>query len=87
MDSWNPSFRNSLRIVGCSCRDPVSLNCLRKMSSSCRHTFNRLLERAGVSEADRKRLMGHSLKGDLLNGTYGHRSLEELRAEVEKIVV
>ena len=52
---------------------------------SCRHTFNRLLERAGVPEADRKRLMGHSLKGDLLNGTYGHRSLEELREQVEKI--
>ena len=52
---------------------------------SCRHTFHRLLERAGVSEADRKRLMGHSLKGDITNGTYGHRGVEELRAEIEKI--
>ena len=54
---------------------------------SCRHTFHRLLERAGVNEADRKRLMGHSLKGDITNGTYGHRGLEELRAEIEKIRV
>ena len=52
---------------------------------SCRHTFHRLLERAGVSEADRKRLMGHSLKGDITNGTYGHRGIDELRAEIEKI--
>ena len=52
---------------------------------SCRHTFHRLLERAGVSEADRKRLMGHSLKGDITNGTYGHRGIEELREQIEKI--
>ena len=52
---------------------------------SCRHTFHRLLEREGVSEADRKRLMGHSLKGDVTNGTYGHRGVEELRREIEKI--
>ncbi len=52
---------------------------------SCRHTFNRLLEKAGVGETDRKRLMGHSLKGDLLNETYGHRGLEELRTELEKV--
>ena len=52
---------------------------------SCRHTFHRLLESAGVNEADRKRLMGHSLKGDITNGTYGHRGVEELRAEIEKI--
>lgn len=52
---------------------------------SCRHTFHRLLERAGVSEADRKRLMGHSLKTDVTNGVYGHRSVDELRVEIEKI--
>ena len=52
---------------------------------SCRHTFHRLLERAGVGEADRKRPMGHSLKEDITNGVYGHRGAEELRAEIEKI--
>ena len=54
---------------------------------SCRHTFHWLLERAGVNEADRKRLMGHSLKGDVTNGVYGHRGIEELRREIEKIDV
>ena len=52
---------------------------------SCRHTFNRMLEQVAVGEADRKRLMGHSLKQDLLNGTYGHRGIEELRSEIEKL--
>ena len=54
---------------------------------SCRHTFHRLMEKAGVSEADRKRLMGHSLKGDITNGTYGHRSVEELKEQIEKIKI
>ena len=54
---------------------------------SCRHTFHRLLEKAGVSEADRKRLMGHSLKGDITNGTYGHRIMEELKEQIEKIKI
>lgn len=48
-----------------------------------RHTFSMLCERYKVSEADRKRMLGHAL--DLTNGTYGHRTLEELREEIEKI--
>ena len=52
---------------------------------SCRHTFSRLCESYGVSEADRKRMLGHSFGNDITNGVYGHRSVEELRAEIEKI--
>lgn len=54
---------------------------------SCRHTFSRLCESYGVSEADRKRMMGHSFGNDITNGVYGHRSVEELRAEIEKIKI
>lgn len=54
---------------------------------SCRHTFSRLCESYGVSEADRKRMLGHSFGNDITNGVYGHRSVEELRAEIEKIKV
>lgn len=53
----------------------------------CRHTFSTLCERYGVREADRKRMMGHSFGSDITNGVYGHRTLEELRAEIEKIQV
>ena len=52
---------------------------------STRHTFSRLCESYDVREADRKRMMGHSLKGDVTNGVYGHRSVAELSREVEKI--
>lgn len=54
---------------------------------SCRHTFSRLCESYGVSEADRKRMLGHSFRNDITNGVYGHRTLEELRAEIEKIQI
>lgn len=54
---------------------------------SCRHTFSRLCESYGVREADRRRMLGHSFGNDITNGVYGHRRLEELREEIEKIVV
>ena len=68
-------------------------NTLRKLGlperplHSCRHTFSRLCESYGVREADRKRMLGHSFGNDITNGVYGHRTLEELRTEIENIRV
>lgn len=53
----------------------------------CRHTFSTLCEKYGVRENDRKRMLGHSFGNDVTNAVYGHRTLEELRAEIEKIKV
>lgn len=53
----------------------------------CRHTFSRLCEKYKVNEADRKRMMGHSFGSDITNGIYGHRTVDELREEIEKIKV
>lgn len=53
----------------------------------CRHTFSKLCERYGVRENDRKRMLGHSFQNDVTNAVYGHRDLEDLRAEIEKIQV
>lgn len=50
-----------------------------------RHTFAMLCDKFEVKENDKKRLLGHSLSGDVTNSVYGHRSLEELRKEIEKI--
>lgn len=50
----------------------------------CRHTFSRLCEKYGVRENDRKRMLGHSF-GDITNRVYGHRELDDLRREIEKI--
>lgn len=50
-----------------------------------RHTFSAMCESYKLELSDRKRLLGHSLKSDITIGTYGHRSIEELRVEIEKI--
>lgn len=68
---------NKLNIVG----DP------KHTPHDCRHTFSALCERYGVRENDRKRMLGHSFNGDITNEVYGHRTVEELRAEINKIQV
>lgn len=52
----------------------------------CRHTFSSLCERYKVSENDRKRMLGHKLD-DVTNRVYGHRTVEDLREEIEKILI
>lgn len=59
----------------------------RHTPHDCRHTFSRLCKKYGVNENDRKRMLGHSFGSDITNAVYGHRTLEELRAEIEKIKV
>ena len=51
-----------------------------------RHTFSRLCDKYGVRENDKKRMLGHVI-GDITNDIYGHRELEDLRGEIEKIKV
>lgn len=53
----------------------------------CRHTFSALCEKYGVNENDRKRMMGHSFGNDITNAKYGHRTINDLRNEIEKIEV
>lgn len=60
-----------------------SLGIAKHTPHDCRHTFSALCERYEVREADRKRMLGHAL--DLTNGVYGHRTVDELRSEIEKI--
>lgn len=50
----------------------------------CRHTFSYLCEKYEVAENDRKRMLGHTFS-DITNKVYGHRDLEELRKQIEKI--
>lgn len=52
-----------------------------------RHTFSMLCERYSVRENDRKRMLGHSFQDDVTNAVYGHRSVEDLRIEIDKIQV
>ncbi len=50
----------------------------------CRHTFSALCEKYKIDFYDQKRIMGHKIQ-DITHGTYGHRTLEDLEAEIEKI--
>ncbi len=79
----------------CPWTDVKSVNynfnlCMKRMDMKhtphdCRHTFSYLCEKYGVNEADQKRLMGHSFGNDVTKAVYGHRSIEDLRKEIEKI--
>lgn len=51
-----------------------------------RHTFAMLCDKYDVKENDKKRMLGHAFN-DVTNSVYGHRSLEDLRTEIEKIKV
>lgn len=64
-----------------------SLGIQKHTPHDCRHTFSALCEKYGVSENDRRRMLGHSFGADITNGIYGHRSLEDLRNEIEKIKI
>lgn len=71
----------------CMYRALDSIGVSRHTPHDCRHTFSALCEKYGVSENDRKRMLGHSFGGDITNQVYGHRTLDDLRNEIEKIKV
>ncbi|MBR5273779.1 MAG: hypothetical protein IKU33_00880 [Bacteroidales bacterium] len=52
----------------------------------CRHTFAWLADRYKMDEFSKHLIMGHSLGKDVEKNTYGHRTVEELRTEMEKIL-
>ena len=53
----------------------------------CRHTFSWLCDKYGVDELSKHLLMGHSLGKDVEKAVYGHRTYEQLCAEIEKIEI
>lgn len=55
-------------------------------SHSARHTFKRLCDKYGVNPIASRVLMGHATGKDVHDTTYTHWDLEDLRAEMDKIV-
>lgn len=53
----------------------------------CRHTFSWLCDTYGVDITSKHMLMGHALGNDVEAVVYGHRTIEQLRAEIEKIKI
>lgn len=64
----------------------ADLNIAPHTPHDCRHTFSWLCEKYEVRENDRKRMLGHKFK-DITNQVYGHRELNELREQIEKIKI
>lgn len=66
--------------------DPLT-NGKKHTPHDCRHTFSWLCDKYGVDELSKHLLMGHSLGNDVERAVYGHRTLEQLREEINKITV
>ena len=61
--------------------------CTYHTSHDCRHTFSWLADKYGMDEVSKHLIMGHSLGTDVEKNTYGHRTKEELKSEMNKIKV
>lgn len=91
-----PLVKRRLKRYGCLIPDKRVNKFGQKLTDWCRangmdhtphhtrHTFSALCEKYEVKENDRKRLLGHAFK-DITNSVYGHRDLEDLRAEIVKL--
>ena len=77
-NTYRSKFHSALKCLGIP-GDPAHT------PHDCRHTFSSLCEHYEVAENDRKRMLGHSFGSDITNKIYGHRTLAELRAQIEKI--
>lgn len=53
----------------------------------CRHTFSWLCDKYGVDNLSKRIMLGHSLGNDVTDLKYGHRTIEELRTEINKIIL
>lgn len=53
----------------------------------CRHTFSWLCDKYKVDDVSKHLMMGHKLTGDIEKSVYSHRTLDELKSEIEKIKV
>ena len=60
-------------------------NGAKRTPHDCRHTFSWLADKYGMDNLSKHLIMGHSLGGDVESSVYGHRTVDELRREIEKI--
>ncbi|MCF2555581.1 tyrosine-type recombinase/integrase [Faecalicatena contorta] len=73
---FRDSMYDKLKILGIEKHTP----------HDCRHTFSMLCDKYEVNENDKKTMLGHKFN-DVTNNVYRHRDLEELRKQIEKIIV
>ena len=59
----------------------------KRTPHDCRHTFSWLCDTYEINDFCKHLLMGHSLGNDVEKSVYGHRTLDQLRKEIDKIKV
>lgn len=74
-DTFRNRFKEELEKIGIPNHTP----------HDCRHTFSWLCDVFKVDELSKKMILGHSLGKDVTDLKYGHRTLDELRTEINKI--
>ncbi len=65
----------------------VTSNGKKHTPHDCRHTFSWLCDKYRIDELSKHLLMGHSPGKDIEKAVYGHRTLDELRNEINKIEI
>lgn len=83
VNRFRNNFYKTLNSLGLAVSDSGT----KHTPHDCRHTFSWLCDKYGVDDMSKHLLMGHSLGNDIEKSVYGHRTFEELKAEIGKIVV
>lgn len=83
VQAFRSSFHQTLASLGLSLSDAGT----KHTPHDCRHTFSWLCDKYNVDDLSKHLLMGHSLGNDVEKSVYGHRTFDELRAEIEKIQI
>lgn len=78
-------FRNNFYKVLDNLGIATSTKDTKHTPHDARHTFSWLCDKYKVDDFSKHLLMGHSLGNDVEKSVYGHRTIEELTAEINKI--
>lgn len=80
--NFRRDLKNALKQLGIDKSDKGTV----RTPHDCRHTFSWLCDKYGVDSLSKHLIMGHSLNSaDVEVTVYGHRTFEELKAEIDKI--
>lgn len=83
VNKFRNSFYKTLDLLGLSMSDCGT----KHTPHDCRHTFSWLCDKYGVDDLSKHLLMGHAVRTDVSKSVYGHRTFEELKNEIGKIIV
>lgn len=88
-DSFRKKWDEVLGNLGILWTGPVDSNeaPIKHTPHDCRHTFSWICDKYKVDPISKRIMIGHKLGEDVTDNVYGHRTLDELRTEIQKIEV